>query len=128
MVCASRRPGESWLALEQPERERAALATMGEAVRLRAEGGERFASLADRWRRLAAAAVGGERAGIGHGESGGLVAVCGFAFAPDGGRSPEWADFEPASLIVPEVGSVGTLRRRTRPARAGSGASGCASR
>ncbi len=33
----------------------------------------------------------------------GLVAVGGFAFAPDGGGSPGWSGFAPASLVVPEV-------------------------
>jgi len=115
VVCASRRTGEPWLAFEQPARDRAALATLGEAVRLRSSGEERFASLADRWRRLAAGAVGGERSGIDHRESGGLLAVCGFAFAADGGRSPAWAGFEPASLIVPEV----AIRRDLTPGRQG---------
>jgi salicylate biosynthesis isochorismate synthase/menaquinone-specific isochorismate synthase len=31
------------------------------------------------------------------------VAVGGFAFAADGGGSPEWEGFAPASLVVPEV-------------------------
>ncbi|HTR88631.1 MAG TPA: isochorismate synthase [Solirubrobacteraceae bacterium] len=119
VVCASRRAGESWMAFEQPDRDGAALATLGEAVRLGATGEERFAALADRWRRLAAAAVGGERAGEGHRENGGLVAVCGFAFAPRGGRSPEWEGFEPGSLIVPEVAI-----RRHRPGRGVDGGSG----
>ena len=35
-VCASRRPGESWFVLEQPERERVAIAGLGEAVRVTA--------------------------------------------------------------------------------------------
>ena len=33
----------------------------------------------------------------------GLVAVGGFAFAPDGGDTPSWEGFAPASMIVPEV-------------------------
>ncbi|HEV2785260.1 MAG TPA: isochorismate synthase, partial [Solirubrobacteraceae bacterium] len=33
----------------------------------------------------------------------GLIAVGGFAFAPDGGASPHWDGFAPASLHVPEV-------------------------
>jgi salicylate biosynthesis isochorismate synthase/menaquinone-specific isochorismate synthase len=41
------------------------------------------------------------------------VAVGGFAFAPDGGGSPHWAGFEPASLIVPEVAIVRGTREGT---------------
>ena len=57
VACASRRPGESWFLLEQPERGARALAALGEAVCLTATGPERFATVADRWRALAAAAV-----------------------------------------------------------------------
>ena len=58
VVCASRRPGEPWFLLEQPERGARALAALGEAACLTASGPERFATVADRWRALAAAAVG----------------------------------------------------------------------
>ena len=33
----------------------------------------------------------------------GLLALGGFAFAPDGGGSPRWDGFAPASLVVPEL-------------------------
>jgi menaquinone-specific isochorismate synthase len=92
VVCASRRHGEPWFALEQPDRGRAALAALGEVVRLSGEGGERFASMADQWRTLAASAVGS-----------GPVAVGGFAFASGGGATPAWEGFEPASMVVPEI-------------------------
>jgi isochorismate synthase len=105
VVCASRRPGEPWFLFEQPERGARALATLGEAVSFTAHGSERFAAVADRWRTLAAAAVGDpldDRMSAG----GGPLAVGGFAFAPDGGADPAWSGFEPASLIVPEVALV----------------------
>ena len=54
----------------------------------------RFGRVAARWRALLADAPG---------EDSGPVAVGGFAFAPDGGSTPHWAGFEPASLHVPEV-------------------------
>jgi isochorismate synthase len=92
VVCASRRHEEPWFVFEQPDRERAALAALGEVAHLRAFGPDRFAAVAGRWRSLSAAAVGG-----------GPIAVGGFAFAPDGGGAPHWAGFQPASLIVPEV-------------------------
>jgi isochorismate synthase len=103
VVCASRRAHEPWFAFEQPDRGRAALAALGAAVELTATGSERFASVADRWRVLAAAAVGDDRAEIDRRGGGGPVAVGGFAFAPDGGGSHAWAGFAPASMIVPEV-------------------------
>jgi salicylate biosynthesis isochorismate synthase/menaquinone-specific isochorismate synthase len=100
VVCASRAGGEPWFCFEQPERGQAALATLGEAVSLTARGPERFATVADRWRALAAAAVGDppddpDRLGP--------LAVGGFAFASDGGGDPAWAGFEPASLVVPAL-------------------------
>ena len=33
----------------------------------------------------------------------GLAAFGGFAFAPEGGASPEWRGFAPGSMHVPEV-------------------------
>jgi isochorismate synthase len=103
VVCASRRAGERWFVFEQPDRGRAALAGLGEVRSLHASGPERFATVADSWRALSAAAVtdpADEHAGAGP------VAVGGFAFAPDGGAAPHWHGFEPASLTVPEVAIV----------------------
>jgi isochorismate synthase len=113
VVCASRRPGEPWFLFEQPERGRSALATLGQAASLTASGPERFATVADRWRALAAAAVSDPPDSR---ERSGPLAVGGFAFAPDGGRDPVWGGFEPASLVVPEV----ALTRDSRGAREGS--------
>jgi isochorismate synthase len=112
VVCASRRANEAWFAFEQPDRGRSALGALGAAIELSAAGEERFASVADRWRALAAAAVGDDRAEIDRRGGGGPVAVGGFAFAPDGGGSHAWAGFEPASMVVPEV----AIRRLTRRA------------
>ncbi len=114
VVCASRRAGESWFAFEQPDRGGAALAALGEAVCLSGSGEERFASVADRWRELAARAVGDP---LDDPDRSGPVAVGGFAFAPEGGRTPVWEGFDPASLIVPEVAirrSASGGRRRGR--------------
>ena len=100
VVCASRRAGERWFVFEQPDRGCAALAALGEAVSLQAAGAERFATVADRWRALSAAAV----ADPPEDPAGGApLALGGFAFAPDGGRAPHWEGFEPASLSVPEL-------------------------
>jgi salicylate biosynthesis isochorismate synthase/menaquinone-specific isochorismate synthase len=111
VACASRRPGEPWMVFEQPDRGGAALAGLGEVASITAAGEERFSTVADRWRALSSAAVGdppGEEE-----QCGGPVAMGGFSFATDGGSSPPWSGFEPASLVVPEV----TLRRGERDGR-----------
>ncbi|HTD07289.1 MAG TPA: isochorismate synthase [Solirubrobacteraceae bacterium] len=107
VVCASRRPGERWFVFEQPDRGRAALAGLGEVRSLHASGSERFATVADSWRALSAAAVTDPADDP---ADAGPVAVGGFAFAPDGGAAPHWHGFEPASLTVPEVALVRSER------------------
>ncbi len=100
VACASRRPGEPWFVFEQPDRGGSALAGLGQVTCLEDSGPDRFATLADRWRSLSAAAVADSP---GEPEGGGPVAVGGFAFAPEGGSSHVWSGFEPASMLVPEV-------------------------
>lgn len=98
----SRRPGEPWFLLEQPARNRMALAALGQAAVIEGEGGGRFEEVGKRWRQLAAGAVSwGERV-----QEAGPVAVGGFSFDPAGVRSHAWAGFAAASLIVPEVAIV----------------------
>jgi salicylate biosynthesis isochorismate synthase/menaquinone-specific isochorismate synthase len=67
---------------------------------LEARGPERFATLAQRWRALAADAA---DAASGSAPEVGPLAVGGFAFAAEGAAAPHWAGFEPASLVVPEI-------------------------
>ncbi len=98
VVYGSRDAGESWFCLEQPDRDRAARATLGVVAEIETEGPRRFAAVARRWRELA-----GEAACE---PDDGLAAVGGFAFADAGGAAPHWAGFAPASLIVPEVAVV----------------------
>jgi salicylate biosynthesis isochorismate synthase len=100
VVCASRRDGEPWFVFEQPDRGGAALAGLGQAACLEDAGPDRFATVADRWRSLSGRAVGDSPGDAG---AGGPVAVGGFALAPDGGGSPAWRGFAPASLLVPEI-------------------------
>ena len=100
IVCASRRAGEPWFVFENPDRDRAALAALGCVRALDARGPDRFARVASEWRALAARAVADAPDGP---PGAGLVAVGGFAFAPDGGAAPQWRGFPPASLHVPEV-------------------------
>jgi len=107
VACASRREGEPWFVFEQPDRGGYALAGLGQVICLEGSGEDRFASVADRWRSLSAAAVADSP---GDPDGGGPIAVGGFAFGPDGGTSHAWSGFEPASLLVPEV----TLVREQR--------------
>jgi salicylate biosynthesis isochorismate synthase/menaquinone-specific isochorismate synthase len=100
VVSASRRPGEPWFALEQPDRDGTALATLGCVRALEARGADRFDAVTRAWRRLAADAVADPPEGP---AGAGLVAAGGFAFAPQGGGSPVWSGFAPASLQVPQV-------------------------
>jgi salicylate biosynthesis isochorismate synthase/menaquinone-specific isochorismate synthase len=121
LVFASRRATDDWFCFEQPDRDGAALATLGCAVRLdapqardgnaRHAGGEaRFAAVAAAWRRLAGEAV----ADLPDGPPGaGLVAVGGFPFAEAGAAAPHWAGFGPGGLAVPEL----ALARRGRDVR-----------
>jgi len=102
VAAASRQPGEPWFCLEQPDRDRSALAALGCLRELTGAGADRFATVAARWRSLAAAALADDGADGGAPGSG-LVALGGFAFAPGGGASPRWRGFAPASMIVPEL-------------------------
>jgi isochorismate synthase len=103
VVCAARRGGEPWFCFEQPERDRSALAALGSVLILDASGPGRFTEIAQRWRQVSRAALADEP----DGPSGvGLVALGGFAFDPSGGASRAWANFSPASLIVPDVALV----------------------
>ena len=111
VVCASRRESEAWFVFEQPDRGGAALAALGEAMCLNSSGPDRFASIADRWRGLAATAVGDP---LDDPDRSGPVAVGGFAFAPEGGGTPAWEGFDPASLIVPEVAIRRVAKARDR--------------
>jgi isochorismate synthase len=103
IAAASRRGAEPWFSFEQADRDRFALAALGCAAAIDERGPQRFARAAARWRDLAEHAACDDPDGP---RGSGLVAVGGFAFAPDGGGTPHWAGFEPASLHVPEVAMV----------------------
>ena len=100
VIAQSRRPGEPWFCLEQPDRQAAAVAALGCVRVLEATGAGRFSEVAALWRALAGQALADDSDGPG---GAGLVALGGFAFESGGGGSPAWAGFAPASLIVPAV-------------------------
>src|SRR3954453_68326 len=107
---SSRREGEPWFCFEQPDRDGASLATVGRVRAIAARGPGRFARAATAWRELAGRA----EADPPDGPAGaGLVAVGGFAFAPDGGAAPHWSGFGAGELTVPEV----ALARRGQDVR-----------
>ena len=101
VVEASRGPREPWFCLEQPDRDRFAIATLGSASTHEVQGAKRFTQIAGAWRRLAARAVVIEPPDLPPGA--GLVMSGGFAFSPDGGGSSAWEGFAPASMLVPEL-------------------------
>jgi salicylate biosynthesis isochorismate synthase/menaquinone-specific isochorismate synthase len=109
VIAASRHGGEDWFCFEQPDRDGYAVAGLGCARRLLARGPERFAHTSRQWRGLSATALCDP---VQDPAGSGLLAVGGFAFDPQGGESPAWEGFAPASLVVPAVslarGSGGT--------------------
>ncbi len=107
LIAGARRAGEPWFCLEQPDRDRSALAALGCVRTIEARGPHRFSEVARRWRAVAAGALADDPEGP---AGAGLVALGGFAFASEGGTSPDWDGFEPASLVVPEL----SLARRER--------------
>ncbi len=105
----SRERGESWFCFEQPERDSIALAGLGCARALEADGPDRFTAVARAWNAATAHAWHDESPGA---PGAGLVVVGGFAFAPEGGHAPSWAGFAPASMVIPEI-SLARRGRRT---------------
>ncbi len=110
MVAASRRAGEDWFCFEQCDRDGYAVAGLGRVHALAASGDERLADVSRRWRRVCAGAVADP---VSDPAGSGLTAVGGFGFDGQGGHSPAWEGFDPASLIVP---AVSLARRRGRTA------------
>ncbi len=102
VVIGSRRPGEHWLCLEQPDRDGTALAALGCAHELipPTSSERRFEEVDRRWRELVSRALADPPGGP---PGSGLIAAGGFAFAPGGGDSPTWQGFGAGSLIVPEL-------------------------
>ena len=100
VAAASRREGEPWFCLEQPDRAGSAIATLGSAHEIIAAGPQRFREVAAAWRVLVAGAVADQLDGP---PGSGLTAVGGFGFSAASPGSPKWSGFHPASMILPEV-------------------------
>ena len=100
----ARRPEDRFACLEQPDRDGFVLAGLGEATTIEARGPGRFAEVAGRARELAREALTDDPAEDPHRPpAAGPVFMGGFAFAHDGGASPEWSSLPPASLVLPEL-------------------------
>jgi salicylate biosynthesis isochorismate synthase/menaquinone-specific isochorismate synthase len=100
VVAASRRAGEPWFVFEQPDRDRSAVAALGCVRALDGHGAGRFSDVGSAWRALSGEAACDPPDGP---RGAGLIAVGGFAFADDGGGTPPWNGYPPASMHVPEV-------------------------
>jgi isochorismate synthase len=110
-VLAARRAGDRFFCFEQPDRDGFALAGLGTAAVVEARGPRRFTEAAAASRRWADRTIAGDVSA--EPAPFGPVWVGGFAFADDGGSSPEWSSLAPAQLVMPEV----ALARRGGEAR-----------
>jgi salicylate biosynthesis isochorismate synthase/menaquinone-specific isochorismate synthase len=113
-VLKARYPDDPFSCLEQPDRDGFALAGLGQALAIEARGPGRFAEVAARARELGRTAIADDPGGDPlRPPAAGPVFIGGFAFAHDGGSSPEWSALAPASLTLPEL----TLARQRGEAR-----------
>ena len=103
---ASRGAEERYFVWEQPDRDRFAIGALGSAVTIDATGGrDRFASASAQANEAMRDAVIEADLSL---PAAGPLWVGGFAFAPDGGQTPEWRSYPPALVVLPEL----TLVRR----------------
>jgi menaquinone-specific isochorismate synthase len=106
-VLAARRADDRFFCLEQPDRDGFALATLGAAAVIEAGGRARFSETVARARELGRRTLTDDPADDPLSPpAAGPVFVGGFAFADDGGGSPEWSSLAPASLVLPEIALV----------------------
>lgn len=100
VVLASRRVGEAWFCLEQPDRG-VAVAALGSVRKVTAGGPDRFVRVAADCAHLSgdAVVIGEETSG----PSSGPVWTGGFAFDDEGAGTPAWASFETAAMTLPEI-------------------------
>jgi salicylate biosynthesis isochorismate synthase/menaquinone-specific isochorismate synthase len=106
-VLAARRPDDRFYCFEQPDRDGFALAGLGAAAVVEARGADRFGDVARRARELGGRTFADDPADDPlRPAAAGPVFVGGFAFAPDGGATPEWASLAPGLLVMPELSLV----------------------
>ncbi|MBM3666275.1 MAG: isochorismate synthase [Actinobacteria bacterium] len=100
-VLASRLASDRWFCWEQPERDGFALGALGAVREVVSRGEDRFGEVAaDCAELLGDAAI---EAPPGLPAGAGAVWTGGFAFSPDGGRTPEWSSLPPALMVMPEL-------------------------
>ncbi len=103
-VLGARRPDDLYFCFEQPGRGDSALVGLGAVAAVEASGPDRFAAAVADTRSLGRLVVAGDPGEDPSAPAGsGPVLVGGFAFAPEGGATPEWSSFPPARLVLPEV-------------------------
>jgi isochorismate synthase len=121
-VFGNRGAGERYFVWEQPERDRFALGCLGSAWTIEGiAGNDRFATAAARCAEALHEAV---LSPVPEGMPAvGPVWAAGFAFSPDGGRTPEWSSLPPAVLTMPALSlarfgssTLATLNVFCRPA------------
>jgi salicylate biosynthesis isochorismate synthase len=100
-VLAARTTTDRYFCFEQPDRDGFALVGVGQAALLEASGPERFGEVAAAARELGRRAIADDASSGPMGS--GPVFVGGFAFANQGGATPEWSSLAPASLVLPEI-------------------------
>ena len=101
-VLAGRRVADRYFCFDEPDRDRFALAGLGEAIAIYGTGSQRFADVAAECRAVVLGAL-TDDLGPDAPSGAGPVWVGGFSFAPDGGSSPEWASLPPGVLVLPAV-------------------------
>ena len=107
-VFASRGAEERYFVWEQPERDGFAIGALGAAVTIDSTPGpDRFESASRQAADVMRDAAIESDLSL---EAAGPLWVGGFAFASDGGRTPEWGSYPAGLLVLPEV----TLARRGR--------------
>ena len=121
---ASRLAGDRWFCWEQPDRDGFALAGIGSAHEVASRGPERFRDLVAACERVTRGRLSSEPSELP--AAAGPAWVGGLAFAPNGGREPQWSSFPPALLVMPEVllHRVGGRSHLTLTVLAGSGLDG----
>jgi salicylate biosynthesis isochorismate synthase/menaquinone-specific isochorismate synthase len=100
-VLRARRPDDRYFCLEQPDRDGYALAALGEAASVEER---RFGAAAAAARALGRDAEAGDGASDPAAPAAtGPVWIGGFAFAEQGGSSPEWSGLGAGQIVMPEV-------------------------